>query len=61
MSDDIEFNYKFDKYLKNNNIDNIDKNENDVLNEKSNKEKKSNIKIINNENKNDNFICDLDI
>ena len=31
------------------------------MNEKLNEEKKSNIKIINQENKNDNFICDLDI
>ena len=35
--------------------------EQNIMNEKFNEEKKSNIKIINQENKNDNFICDLDI
>ena len=35
--------------------------EHNIMNEKLNEEKKSNIKIINQENKNDNFICDLDI
>ena len=49
-------NYETD--INNNKKENKEQN---IMNEKLNEEKKSNIKIINQENKNDNFICDLDI
>ena len=49
-------NYETD--INNNKMENKEQN---IINEKLNEEKKSNIKIINQENKNDNFICDLDI
>ena len=68
--DDIfrkDFHYNDEKniYDKNYETDiNNNKKENkeyNIMNEKLNEEKKSNIKIINQDNKNDNFICDLDI
>jgi len=49
-------NYETD--INNNKKENKEQN---IMNEKLNDEKKSDIKIINQENKNDNFICDLDI
>ena len=49
-------NYETD--INNNKKENKEQN---IMNEKLNEEKNSNIKIINQENKNDNFICDLDI
>ena len=61
INDDYKFKFKIDKKYLNNNINNSEEKESDILHDDSNEEKKSNIKIINNENKNDNFICDLDI
>ena len=62
---DIHIDYKFENKMNknylNSNINNTEDKESDILNDNSNEEKKSNVKIINNENKNDNFICDLDI
>ena len=62
---DFHFNDEKNIYDKNYETDiNNNKKENkeqNIINEKLNEEKKSNIKIINQENKNDNFICDLDI
>ena len=62
---DFHFNDEKNIYDKNYETDiNNNKKENkeyNIMNEKLNEEKKSNIKIINQENKNDNFICDLDI
>ena len=61
INDDYKFKFKIDKKYLNNNINDTEEKESDILHDDSNEEKKSNIKIINNENKNDNFICDLDI
>ena len=61
INDDYKFKFKIDKKYLNNKINNSEEKESDILYDDSNEEKKSNIKIINNENKNDNFICDLDI
>ena len=62
---DFHFNDEKNIYDKNYETDiNNNKKENkeqNIMNEKLNDEKKSDIKIINQENKNDNFICDLDI
>ena len=61
INDDYKFKFKIDKKYLNNKINNSEEKESDILHDDSNEEKKSSIKIINNENKNDNFICDLDI
>ena len=62
---DFHFNDEKNIYDKNYETDitnnKIENKEHNIMNEKLNDEKKSNIKIINQENKNDNFICDLDI
>ena len=62
---DFHFNDEKNIYDKNYETDinnnKMESKEQNIMNEKFNEEKKSNIKIINQENKNDNFICDLDI
>ena len=56
---------KYEKYLKNNDSDIIDNNEEkkniNIIKENTKENNNSNIKIVNQENKTDNFICDLDI
>ena len=56
---------KYEKYLKNDDSDIIDNTEEkkdfNIIKEKTNENKNRNIKIVNQENKTDNFICDLDI
>ena len=62
---DFHFNDEKNIYDKNYETDinnnKMESKEQNIMNEKFNEEKKSNIKIINQDNKNDNFICDLDI
>jgi len=56
---------KYEKYLKNDDNDIIDiteeKKDFNYIKEKTNENKNSGVKIVNQENKTDNFICDLDI